>query len=150
MLTLKWTWVETPTPQDVQIGPSYGSSGAIGLDLRAWLPAAPWVMLPNHQIHIIRTNLSVEIPEGFYGRIAPRSGLAAKFGLDVLAGVVDPDYRGEIKVILTLHGENSVRIEHGDRIAQLILERADRLDLRYVGALGETERGSAGLGSTGV
>src|SRR5258708_5423160 len=76
---------------------------------------------PNCRV-ACRTGLSVEIPQGSYGRIAPRSGLAKKFGIDVLAGVLDSDYRGEIICILINHGDSPVVFKTGDRVAQLIVE----------------------------
>lgn len=98
----------------------------------------------------IRTGISLEIPEGYYGRIAPRSGLASKHGLDVLAGVVDSGYRGEIKVVLlNTDKDNPFQARKGDRIAQLIIERHFNLPLVPSEGLSESERGSGGFGSTG-
>lgn len=128
--------------------PSYGSEDAIGLDLRLTESAGVIHVLPGI-VTIAPTGLCVEIPEGFYGRIAPRSGLAAKSGIDVLAGVIDSDYRGEIKVILSSF-YLPVSFAPGEKIAQLILERAERPELQYVTVLGESERGAAGFGSTGT
>lgn len=99
----------------------------------------------------IATGISVEIPEGYYGRIAPRSGLAYKNGLDVLAGVVDSSYRGEIKVILfNTDKENSFEIKMGDRIAQLIIEDHFNFEFEISEDLSYTHRGEGGFGSTGV
>jgi dUTP pyrophosphatase len=99
----------------------------------------------------IATGISVEIPEGYYGRIAPRSGLAYKNGLDVLAGVVDSSYRGEIKVILfNTDKENSFEIKIGDRIAQLIIEDHFNFEFEISEDLSYTHRGEGGFGSTGV
>jgi len=145
--TLKWTYTD---PDKVEKGlltdfePTFGSAGAIGLDLKA----AQTIKIEHGVVDAVPTHIAVEIPEGYYGRIAPRSGLAKNYGVDVLAGVIDSDYRGEIFVLLTSH-EKAVRIERGQKIAQLILERADRPILQYVDALGETGRGSGGFGSTG-
>lgn len=98
----------------------------------------------------VSTGISLEIPEGYYGRIAPRSGLAAKHGIDVLAGVVDSGYRGEIKVVLlNTDKDNSFKVRKGDRIAQLIIERHFNLPLVLSEVLSESERGSGGFGSTG-
>jgi len=91
----------------------------------------------------------VELPEGVYGRIAPRSGLALKFGMDVGAGVIDRDYRGEIGVILFNHSARAKVIDKGDRIAQLILEKVDYCDPMEVDALSLTKRAEGGFGSTG-
>jgi dUTP pyrophosphatase len=98
----------------------------------------------------IRTGVSLEIPEGYYGRIAPRSGLASKQGIDVLAGVIDSSYRGEVKVVLlNTDKDNSFHGTKGDRIAQLIIERHFNLPFVLAEELSESERGSGGFGSTG-
>jgi dUTP diphosphatase len=100
--------------------------------------------------NIFATGIAVAIPKGWYGRIAPRSGLAAKYGIDVLAGVIDSSFRGEIKVILINHGCEDVTIKKGDRIAQLILEKCGEWEIEEVEKLDETERGEGGFGSTGA
>src|SRR5919205_1579490 len=99
--------------------PSRGSARAAGLDLCA----VERVTLGPGARAAVRTGLAVAIPYGFYGRVAPRSGLAVKNGLDTLAGVVDADYRGEILCALVNHGDAAVEIEVGTRVAQLIIER---------------------------
>ena len=96
-----------------------------------------------------RTGLSVEIPPGFYGRIAPRSGLAIRFGLDVLAGVVDSDYRGEIMCVLINHGTEPATFEPGERIAQLIIECIASPSAEWADALTNTGRSDGGFGSSG-
>ena len=98
---------------------------------------------------LISTGISLEIPEGYYGRIAPRSGLAAKNGIDVLAGVLDSSYRGEVKVILFNTSDENFEIKVGDRIAQLIVEKHYNFEFEVVDNLEETTRGSGGFGSTG-
>jgi dUTP pyrophosphatase len=101
---------------------------------------------------LISTGIAIEIPEGYYGRIAPRSGLAIKNGIDVLAGVVDSEYRGEIKIVL-YNGDksNSFFVEPGDRIAQLIIERHYNFEfVEVVEELSNTDRGAGGFGSTGT
>lgn len=97
----------------------------------------------------VRTGLAVSIPEGFYGRVAPRSGLAVRHGLDVLAGVIDSDYRGEIICALINHGAEPFRIEAGTRVAQLIIEAITTPEAVWSEALSETARGQGGFGSTG-
>jgi len=136
--------------------PRYSSASAVGLDLSAVIltedqlrPASFRLRLEPGKRVLIKTGLSFEIPPGFYGRIAPRSGMALSSGIDVLAGVIDPDFRGEVGVILINHGEFGFGIGHGDRIAQLILERAEQLPL-MPGTLSETARGHLGFGSTGI
>lgn len=131
--------------------PSKATKRSIGLDLYS---VEPYVILPGQRV-VVSTGLQVSIPEGTYGRIAPRSGLAVKHGLDVGAGVVDPDYTGEIRVVLFNHDQNvPFIIRPGYRIAQLILEKA--LDPAEVVESDEplfsddSERGSGGFGSSGV
>jgi dUTP pyrophosphatase len=108
------------------------------------------VVLPQTR-SIIPTGICIEIPEGYYGRVAPRSGLAAKNGIDIFAGVVDCSYRGEIKVILyNSDKQNPFIINEGDRIAQLIIEKYYNFPIEVVSDLSDTSRGSGGFGSTGV
>ena len=108
------------------------------------------VEIPPHGTAIISTGLAMAVPDGTYGRIAPRSGLAAKHSIGVGAGVVDGGYRGEVKVVLFNHGNQRFTVQPGDRIAQLILERIAVPDVVACDALDETERGHGGFGSTGV
>jgi dUTP pyrophosphatase len=98
---------------------------------------------------IVGTGITVVLPPGVYGRVAPRSGLAAKHCINVGAGVIDPDYTGEIKVILFNHGLKDFEIKKGDRIAQLILERCETPPIEEISIVEDTERGSDGFGSTG-
>jgi dUTP pyrophosphatase len=95
------------------------------------------------------TGVKMAIPEGYYGRVAPKSGLASKAGLDVLAGVIDSDYRGEIIVLLVNLGQSPVVIHNHEKIAQLIFERAEQAYVYEVEELNDTPRGSKGFGSTG-
>lgn len=126
--------------------PTRGSAGAIGYDLSSLHK----LMLPVSGILRVPTGIAVAIPPGHYGRIAPRSGLAVKHGVDVLAGVIDEDYRGEIVVVLVNHGRAALWIEEGMRVAQLILERASIFPVDEVEILDDTQRGAAGFGSTGT
>lgn len=96
------------------------------------------------------TGLAFAIPVGNYGRIAPRSGLAAKHSIDVGAGVIDADYRGEVKVLLFNHSDIDFAINEGDRIAQMIIEKYTLTDLVEVQELDDTVRGAGGFGSTGI
>ena len=98
---------------------------------------------------LVPTGIAVEIPPGFYGRVAPRSGLAVRHGIDVMAGVIDADYRGEILVLLINLGSEPVRFSPGDRIAQLIIEHAAPAEYSWADELGQTERDAGGFGSTG-
>jgi dUTP pyrophosphatase len=125
--------------------PSRGSERAAGLDLCAVerLTRAPGSRAA------VRTGLAVAIPEGFYGRVAPRSGLAVRHGIDVLAGVVDSDYRGEILCALVNLGTEPFEIEPGMRVAQLVVEAIATPEPAWADDLEETERGTGGFGSTG-
>lgn len=128
--------------------PKRAEEGSVGYDLHADLGGADEVvMLPGAQA-MIGTGVAVAIPPGCYGRVAPRSGMAAKYGADVLAGVIDPSYRGEIKIILIVH-TNPMTICHGDRVAQLVLERVETPAVEDVQSLDDTARGAGGFGSTG-
>jgi len=127
--------------------PTRSTPGAVGYDL---FSADNYVVLPGRRV-VVSTGIAVELPPGTYGRIAPRSGLAVKHGLDTLAGVVDPDYQGEVKVVLqNLDVQNPFVIRPGYRIAQLILEQCVTPEVVEVaGIAAETPRGTAGFGSTG-
>jgi dUTP pyrophosphatase len=126
--------------------PTRGSRHSAGLDLYS----IESLIIPAHGRAGVRTGLSVAIPGGFYGRVAPRSGLAVRHGLDVLAGVIDSDYRGEIICALINHGDGPLEIEAGMRIAQLIIEAIASPEPVWSEDLSETERGRGGFGSTGV
>ena len=126
--------------------PTRGSSDAAGLDIYA---AARVVLAPGARA-AVSTGLSVAIPKGFYGRIAPRSGLAVRHGIDTLSGVIDSDYRGEILCVLINHGDEPFEIETGARIAQLIIESIAMPEPTWADDLDETGRGAGGFGSTGI
>lgn len=125
--------------------PKRGSEHAVGYDVST---VEHFTLLPG-TARMVPTGLSAAIPDEHYGRIAPRSGLAKKSGIGVLAGVVDPDYRGEIAVILVNHGQSQISFQIGDRIAQLILERCSTPEAEWVDELPETVRGVGGFGSSG-
>ena len=126
--------------------PTKGSEHSAGYDLYSCCNA---LIYPQERM-LIKTGIVLEIPEGFYGRIAPRSGLALKNGIDVMAGVIDSDYRGEIGVILYNTDKNTpFHIKIGDRIAQLIIEKYYTFDLQQAEDLNVSERGTGGFGSTG-
>ncbi|MBO0858513.1 MAG: dUTP diphosphatase [Chloracidobacterium sp.] len=97
----------------------------------------------------VPTGLIIEMPPGWYGRVAPRSGLADRHGVDILAGVIDPDFRGELKALIVNTGESPVSFDAGERIAQLIIERAAVCNYLWADELSETERCDDGFGSTG-
>lgn len=124
--------------------PTRGSDFAAGLDLYA----AVATTVPARGFVSVSTGIAVAVPEGFYGRIAPRSGLAAKFGIDTLAGVIDSDYRGEVLCVLANHSDKDFAIEPGHRIAQLLIESIITPQPKWVENLSETKRGSGGFGSS--
>jgi dUTP pyrophosphatase len=132
--------------RDDAILPSRGSIEAAGADISS----VETIKIPPREFRMVSTGISAQAPENCYIRIAPRSGLAAKKGIDVFAGVVDRDYTGEIKVILMNNSSQIVDINAGDRIAQLICETIKITDIVEVDSLEDTERSSAGFGSTGV
>lgn len=107
-------------------------------------------VIPSGGTVLVKTGLEIACPEGTYGRVAPRSGLAYKHSIDVGAGVVDADYRGEVGVILFNFGKKDFEIKEGDRIAQLVLEKIALAEVAEVQELDETVRGEGGFGSTGV
>jgi dUTP pyrophosphatase len=125
--------------------PTRGSRYSAGLDLYAIESLA----IPTRGRASVHTGLAVAVPHGFYGRVAPRSGLAVRHGLDVLAGVIDSDYRGEIICALINHGDEPLEIEAGMRVAQLIIESIATPEPTWSEDLSQTERGQGGFGSTG-
>jgi dUTP diphosphatase len=125
--------------------PEYSSDGAAGADLRA---REAVVLAPGGRA-AVATGLHVEIPAGHVGLVWPRSGLAVRHGIDTLAGVIDSDYRGEVRVVLVNHGDAEFRIEAGDRIGQLLLQRVERASFSKADSLPATSRGEGGFGSTG-
>ncbi|EKD01380.1 hypothetical protein A1Q2_04327 [Trichosporon asahii var. asahii CBS 8904] len=126
--------------------PTRGSALAAGFDLYASRPAS----VPPRGKAMVDTDISIALPSGTYGRVAPRSGLAAKHSIHTGAGVIDADYRGPLKVILFNLGDEEFKVNEGDRIAQLILEEVRMAPALEVEDLDETVRGQGGFGSTGV
>ena len=98
---------------------------------------------------LVSTGISMAIPHGYYGRIAPRSGFSVKTGLMVNAGVIDSDYRGEVKILFANPTANSVQVNAGEKVAQIVVERIALLDVEELDNLDESERGMNGFGSTG-
>ena len=129
--------------------PEYQTESAAGVDLRAELEAP--VKLGPLERAVIGTGLYLELPQGYEAQIRPRSGLAAKQGVTVLnsPGTIDADYRGEIGVILVNLSNKEVTLEQGDRIAQMIIARYERVEWIEAEVLSETTRGAGGFGSTG-
>ena len=131
---------------DKAYAPIKGSKTAAGFDLKS----AYEYIVPARGKELVKTDLQIEVPEGTYGRIAPRSGLAWKNHIDVGAGVIDADYRGNIGVVLYNHGNKDFKITPGDRVAQLICEKIVYPDIQEVDTLKDTDRGEGGFGSTGT
>lgn len=128
--------------------PTYQTKNASGMDLCASQPGAVHV----GEVYVVSTGVAVEIPEGYEAQVRPRSGLAAKYGVTVLnaPGTIDSDYRGEIKVILVNHGQLPFYINHGARIAQLVIAPVVHAEAEIVQEFTDTDRGSGGFGHTGV
>jgi dUTP pyrophosphatase len=125
--------------------PEYASAGAAGADLRA---SEALVIAPGARV-AVPTGVRLALPAGTVGLVWPRSGLAIRHGIDTLAGVIDSDYRGEVRVLLVNHGDAPFAIAPGDRIAQLLVQPVERADFVPAEGLMNTERGSGGFGSTG-
>ncbi len=129
--------------------PAYETPLAAGMDVRADLPES--IILKPLGRALVPTGLFVEIPAGYEMQVRPRSGLAAKHGISVLnaPGTIDADYRGEVKVILVNLSDTDFEIKPGERIAQLVVAAHARVEWQEADALGDTERGGGGFGSTG-
>ncbi len=132
------------------IRPRYATAGSAGADVHALLECI--VSLEPGQRTLIPTGLYFEIPEGYELQVRPRSGLALRQGITVLntPGTIDSDYRGELQIVLINHGEKSVEVRPGDRIAQIVLAPVLRMRFREVESLSVSERGEQGFGHTGL
>ncbi len=130
--------------------PGYETIHSAGMDLRADLEAP--VTLKPMERKLIPTGLHIELPEGYEAQIRPRSGLALKHGIGIVnsPGTVDADYRGEIKVLLINFSEEVFEVKAGDRIAQMIISKHEKVDWEQVEILNETSRGAGGYGHTGI
>jgi dUTP pyrophosphatase len=130
--------------------PAYETAGSAGLDLRANL-TNPIKLAPLERT-LVPTGLFIELPQGYEAQVRPRSGLAAKHGITVAnaPGTIDSDYRGEVKVILVNLSNEAFTIENGERVAQLIVARHERIEWLETEALETTQRGASGFGHTGV
>ena len=150
-LALAWT---TQADRTLPL-PSYETAGAAGADLRANFPPAERArgrLLWGGKPALIPTGLRMQVPEGYEVQIRPRSGLALRYGITVLnaPGTIDSDYRGEVQVLLYMVNRRPRRIEHGDRIAQMVVAPVVQPRFDLVDTLSETPRGAGGFGSTGV
>ena len=130
--------------------PTYATKGSAGADLCAFIDES--IIIEVGQRVLIPTGIALELPHGYEAQVRPRSGLAAKAGVTVLnsPGTIDSDYRGEITVILINHGSEPFIVQHGERIAQLIIAPVVQASFSFSPLLDSTERGSGGFGSTGV
>ncbi len=130
--------------------PEYKTSGSSGFDISSCIDAN--ILLNPQSIALVKTGLSLELPEGYEAQVRSRSGLALKNSIFVLnsPGTIDNDYRGELCVILANFGSEPFTIEHGMRIAQVVIAKYEQFEIVTVEALTETVRGSGGFGSTGV
>ncbi|XP_029431535.1 deoxyuridine 5'-triphosphate nucleotidohydrolase, mitochondrial isoform X2 [Rhinatrema bivittatum] len=125
--------------------PTRGSAKAAGYDLYS---AYDYEIRAMDKV-VVNTDIQIALPSGCYGRVAPRSGLAAKHFIDVGAGVIDEDYRGNVGVVLFNFGKENFNVKRGDRVAQLICERICYPELEELKDLDDTDRGAGGFGSTG-
>jgi deoxyuridine 5'-triphosphate nucleotidohydrolase len=125
--------------------PVRGSSLSAGLDICA---IEDLTIQPGERV-LARTGLAVAIPEGYYGRLAPRSGLATQKGLDTLAGVIDADYRGEIRCLLYNAGDEAIHLPAQSKVCQLIIEKIVTPTAVWADEISDTDRGTGGFGSTG-
>ena len=138
-----------PHGQGLEI-PFYATTSSAGADLRAAV-GTPLVLKPGERA-LVPTGIAMALPTGYEGQVRPRSGLAVKFGITVLnaPGTIDADYRGEVMVPLINLGKDDFVVEHGLRIAQLIVSPFHQADFQLVDNLDDTERGDGGFGSTGL
>merc|ERR1712227_630084 len=126
--------------------PTRGSPLAAGYDLYS----AEDTTIPARGKGLVKTDIQIKVPHGTYGRIAPRSGLSWKNHIDIGAGVVDEDYRGNVGVVMFNHAETEFVVKKGDRIAQLVCEKISYPEIEVLETLDNTERGEGGFGSTGT
>ncbi len=130
--------------------PKYATKHAAGMDLSACIER-PIAIHPNN-VGLISTGLAIELPEGYEAQLRPRSGLALKhmISLPNTPATIDADYRGELKVILINHGSEPFTVNHGDRIAQMVISKVEQAELMEVDTLSDSIRGEGGFGHTGM
>jgi dUTP pyrophosphatase len=138
-----------PAARDLPL-PEPASAGSSGFDLRAAIDGER-VLLPGERL-LVPTGLAIEVPAGWEGQVRPRSGLALRHGIGMVnaPGTIDSDYRGEVGVLLINLGAEPFTLRRGDRIAQLVIARVERVEWEEAEALGDSVRGEGGFGSTGV
>jgi len=149
MTTIKLCWADG-ADRSLPL-PAYESAGAAGADLRANLPGGAVTLAPGARA-LVSTGLHMAIPQGFEVQVRPRSGLALKHGITLInsPGTIDSDYRGVVGVILGNTGEAPFVVEHGMRIAQMVVAPVVQAGFDLADNLGETSRGTGGFGSTGA
>lgn len=135
---------------DQELLPSYETEGSAGMDLRANLTHS--ICLMPGERELVSTGIRIELPQGYEAQIRARSGLAVKYGIGLVNGIgtIDSDYRGEIKIPLINFGKEPFEINHGDRIAQMVIAKYERIQWQRVEILEDSQRGSGGFGHTGV
>jgi dUTP pyrophosphatase len=138
-----------PDQVDIPL-PAYATEGSAGMDICAAVEQD--VVLQSGETALIPTGFIIELPEGHEAQVRPRSGLAIKHGLGILnsPGTIDSDYRGEVKVILTNFGTKPYTIHRGDRIAQMVVAKYERIEWKESSSLAASTRGGGGFGHTGV
>lgn len=142
--------MEIKIKSESEIVPAYETAGSAGMDIRAYLKD-PVELLPGQRA-LIPTGIYLEIPEGYEVQIRARSGLAIKRGIGLVNGIgtIDSDYRGEVKIALINWGDEPFVISNGERVAQMVAARYEKVEFTVADELSETERGSGGFGHTGV
>lgn len=130
--------------------PTYATEGASGMDLRAYTEE-PIILRPMERM-LVPTGIYVEIPQGYEGQVRARSGLAIRNGIGLVnsIGTIDSDYRGELRVPLINFGSEPFEIQNGDRIAQLVIAKYEKVEVELAEALNDTDRGEGGFGHTGI
>lgn len=128
--------------------PEYKTKGAAGADLKAVTDTA--ITVHPGEIRVIPTGIRMAIPDGYEAQVRPRSGLAAKNSMMAVLGTIDSDYRGEMGVIMVNLGKEDFVVNNGDRVAQAVFAKVERVEFIPVDSLDDTERGEGGFGSTGV
>ncbi|MBR0596742.1 dUTP diphosphatase [Sinanaerobacter chloroacetimidivorans] len=130
--------------------PAYETDGSAGMDVRACLKE-PVCIMPGDR-YLVPTGIAIELPQGYEAQIRARSGLAVKYGIGLVNGVgtIDSDYRGEIKIPMINWGPEPFEIKNGDRIAQMVIAKYEKIKWEDTSELGETTRGDGGFGHTGV
>ncbi len=147
--SVQFQWLSPEQKIDLNL-PQYETAGSAGMDIEAGVEES-LVIVPG-EIQLIPTGLAIALPEGYEMQVRPRSGLAVKHGITIVnsPGTIDSDYRGEVKIALINLGKKSFTVRRGDRVAQLVLAKVERVSFCEVDVLSITARGAGGFGHTGV